>query len=37
MQSEDKEMHVIREVFNETVKQVLSENLLLIDGETRRA
>jgi hypothetical protein len=36
MQSEGKEMHVIREVFNDIVKQTLSENLPLIDGGTWR-
>jgi len=35
MQSEDKGMDIIREVFNEIVKQTLSENLSAPDEERR--
>ena len=35
MQSEDKGMDIIREVFNEIVKQTLSENLSPLEEETR--
>ena len=35
MQSEDKGMDIIREVFNEIVKQTLSENLTPLEEEPR--
>ena len=34
MQSKDKEMYFIREVFNDIVKQTLSENLTTLEEET---
>jgi len=34
MQSKDKEMHFIREVFNDIVRQTISENLTPLEEET---